>query len=111
MVEKSTNDGKDVKESKNNTHNFAKKVTGNVLSQTIFVFTPKGDVIELPNNSTALDFAFHIHTQIGYKTIGSKVNDKIVQLDHVLKNGDKVEVLTSKNLKGPGKDWINMETD
>ncbi|MBP6102730.1 MAG: bifunctional (p)ppGpp synthetase/guanosine-3',5'-bis(diphosphate) 3'-pyrophosphohydrolase [Leptotrichiaceae bacterium] len=108
MVEKSTNDGKDVKESKDNTHNFAKKVTGNVLSQTIFVFTPKGDVIELPNNSTALDFAFHIHTQIGYKTIGSKVNDKIVQLDHVLKNGDKVEVLTSKNLKGPGKDWINM---
>lgn len=63
MVEKSTNDGKDVKESKDNTHNFAKKVTGNVLSQTIFVFTPKGDVIELPNNSTALDFAFHIHTQ------------------------------------------------
>ena len=105
MVEEKTKDGKELRD---NNHNFAKKVTGNVLSQTIFVFTPKGDVIELLNNSTALDFAFHIHTQIGYKTIGAKVNDKIVQLDHVLKNGDKVEVLTSKSLKGPGKDWINM---
>ena len=74
----------------------------------IFVFTPKGDVMELANGSTALDFAFQVHTQIGYRTIGAKVNDRIVQLDQVLENGDKVEVLTSKNTKGPGKDWINM---
>ena len=55
-----------------------------------------------------MDFAFHIHTQIGYKTVGAKVNDKIVPLDYELKNGDKIEILTSKNSKGPGKDWINM---
>lgn len=91
-----------------NPKKFAQTVTGNVLNQTIFVFTPKSDVIELPNNSTALDFAFQIHTQIGYRTIGAKVNEKIVQLDQVLENGDKVEILTSKNVKGPGKDWINM---
>ena len=64
--------------------------------------------MELANGSTALDFAFQVHTQIGYRTIGAKVNDRIVQLDQVLENGDKVEVLTSKNTKGPGKDWINM---
>ena len=87
---------------------FAQTITGNVLNQTIFVFTPKGDVMELANGSTALDFAFQVHTQIGYRTIGAKVNDRIVQLDQVLENGDKVEVLTSKNTKGPGKDWINM---
>ena len=91
-----------------NPEKFAQTITGNVLNQTIFVFTPKGDVMELANGSTALDFAFQVHTQIGYRTIGAKVNDRIVQLDHVLENGDKVEVLTSKNTKGPGKDWINM---
>ena len=91
-----------------NPEKFAQTITGNVLNQTIFVFTPKGDVMELANGSTALDFAFQVHTQIGYRTIGAKVNDRIVQLDQVLENGDKVEVLTSKNTKGPGKDWINM---
>lgn len=88
--------------------NFAQEVTGNLLNKTIFVFTPKDEVIELPLNSTALDFAFQVHTQIGYRTIGAKVNERIVQLDHVLKNADKVEILTSKSTKGPGKDWINM---
>ncbi len=91
-----------------NPENFVQKVTGDVLNETIFVFTPKGEVMELPNKSTALDFAFHIHTQLGYKTIGAKVNDRIIQLDQILENGDKVEILTSKNIKGPGKDWINM---
>ena len=91
-----------------NVDSFVKEVTDNVLNETIFVFTPKGDVIELQNAATPLDFAFHIHTQIGYKTVGAKVNDKIVPLDYELKNGDKIEILTSKNSKGPGKDWINM---
>ena len=90
------------------TANFAQEVTGEILNETIFVFTPKGDVVELNNNSTALDFAFQVHTQIGYRTIGAKVNDKIVPLDQILENGDKVEILTSKATKGPGKDWINM---
>ncbi len=91
-----------------NIDTFVKEVTENVLNETIFVFTPKGDVVELQNEATPLDFAFHIHTQIGYKTTGAKVNDKIVPLDYDLKNGDKIEILTSKNSKGPGKDWINM---
>lgn len=88
--------------------NFAQEVTGEVLNTTIFVFTPKGDVMELDKDSTALDFAFQVHTQIGYRTIGAKVNDKIVPLDQKLENGDKVEILTSKATNGPGKDWINM---
>ena len=104
IIEKSTNEVNE----KEKTKSFAKEVTGDVLNQTIFVFTPKGDVVELPKNSTALDFAFQIHTQIGYRTIGAKINDRIVQLNQTLENGDKVEVLTSKNTKGPGKDWIAM---
>ncbi|RRD39946.1 bifunctional (p)ppGpp synthetase/guanosine-3',5'-bis(diphosphate) 3'-pyrophosphohydrolase [Leptotrichia sp. OH3620_COT-345] len=91
-----------------NPEKFARTITGSLLNQTIFIFTPKGDVMELANDSTALDFAFQVHTQIGYRTIGAKVNDRIVQLDHLLENGDKVEILTSRNTKGPGKDWINM---
>ena len=104
IIEKSTNEANE----KEKTKSFAKEVTGDVLNQTIFVFTPKGDVVELPKSSTALDFAFQIHTQIGYRTIGAKINDRIVQLNQTLENGDKVEVLTSKNTKGPGKDWIAM---
>ncbi len=88
--------------------NFAQQVTGNLLNQTIFVFTPKGDVMELSHDSTALDFAFQVHTQIGYRTIGAKVNEKIVQLGQVLENGDKIEIMTSKSAKGPGKDWLNL---
>ncbi|BBM53437.1 (p)ppGpp synthetase I SpoT/RelA [Leptotrichia trevisanii] len=87
---------------------FVQEVTGDVLKQTIFVFTPKDDIVEMPRNSTALDFAFQVHTQIGYRTIGAKVNGRITQLNQVLKTGDKVEVITSKNMKGPGKDWIEM---
>lgn len=105
IIEKNANNENNEEE---RTKSFAREVTGDVLNQTIFVFTPKGDVIELPKNSTALDFAFQIHTQIGYRTIGAKINDRIVQLNQTLENGDKVEVLTSKNTKGPGKDWITM---
>lgn len=88
--------------------NFAQQVTGDLLNQTIFVFTPKGDVIELSHGSTALDFAFQVHTQIGYRTIGAKVNEKIVQLGQILENGDKIEIMTSKSTKGPGKEWLNL---
>lgn len=91
-----------------NIDNFAKKITVEILNKTIFVFTPKGDVIELIEGSTVLDFAFSVHTQIGYKTTGAKVNDKIVPLSHVIKNGDTVEILTSKTAKGPGSDWLNI---
>lgn len=87
---------------------FAQKITESVLNETIFVLTPKDEVREISKDATVLDFAFLIHTQIGYKTIGAKINDKIVPLNTQLKNGDKIEILTSNNSKGPGKDWVNM---
>jgi RelA/SpoT family (p)ppGpp synthetase len=91
-----------------NSEEFIETVTGDILSETVFVFSPKGDVIELMAGATPLDFAFYIHTQIGYKCIGAKVNDKIVPIDYKLKNGDRVEIITSKAAKGPGNDWLNI---
>lgn len=100
-----------IKKMLSNNDGFAREITGEVLNTTIFVFTPKGDVVELQRGSTTLDFAFHIHSQIGYRTIGAKVNSKIAPLDYVLETGDTVEIITSKTAKGPGKDWINMVTN
>ncbi len=74
----------------------------------IFVFTPKGDVIDLPEEATAVDFAYHIHSEIGNKCTGAKVNDQLVSLDTLLKNGDVVEILIDKNRKGPSPDWIKF---
>ncbi|VWL85697.1 RelA/SpoT family protein [Oceanivirga miroungae] len=99
---------KAVKKTYEQKEDITKKMTNIVFDSTIFVFTPKGDVVELETNSTALDFAFQVHTQIGYRTIGAKVNDVMVPLDYVLKNADKVEILTSKKTNGPGKDWSKM---
>ena len=88
---------------------FIKTVTGDILNETVFVFSPQGDVIEMLKGATPLDFAFHIHTQIGYKCIGAKVNGKIIPLDYKLQNGDQIEIITSKaSAKGPGKDWLNI---
>lgn len=87
---------------------FIQTVTGNILDETVFVFSPKGDVIELSKGSTPLDFAFHIHTEVGYKCIGAKANDKIVPIDYKLKNGDRIDIITSNISKGPGKDWLNI---
>ncbi|OQY09409.1 MAG: guanosine-3',5'-bis(diphosphate) 3'-pyrophosphohydrolase, partial [Fusobacteriia bacterium 4572_132] len=87
---------------------FIQAVTGDILSEEVFIFTPKGDVLELPKGATPLDFAFHIHTQVGFKCIGAKVNHKIVPIDYKLQNGDKVEIITTKTPKAPGKDWINI---
>lgn len=91
-----------------NSQEFIETVTGGILNETVFVFSPQGDVIEMAKGATPLDFAFHIHTQIGYKCIGAKVNGKIVPLDFKLQNGDQVEIITSKSAKGPGKDWLNI---
>lgn len=79
-----------------------------LFTDEIFLFTPKGVVIDLPNGATPIDFAYRIHTDIGNKCVGTKVNGKIVPLDYKLKTGEIVEVLTSNNAKGPNMDWLNI---
>lgn len=79
----------------------------NLFSDEIFIFTPKGALIKLPTNSTALDFAFEIHSDIGCSCIGAKVNHKLVPLGHVLQNGDQVEIITSGK-QVPKEDWLNI---
>lgn len=76
------------------------------LNSRIFVFTPKGDVIDLPEGATTIDFAYHIHTDIGNKCGGAIINDKLASLDTELKNGDVVEIIVDKNRKGPNPDWM-----
>lgn len=76
-----------------------------VFKDRIFVFTPQGDVIDLPEDSTCVDFAYAIHTEIGNTTVGAKVNEEVATLDRVLKNGDMVEILVDKSRKGPNPDW------
>lgn len=78
----------------------------NLYSEEIFVFTPNGDLKTLPKGSTALDFAFHIHTQVGSQCMGAKVNSKLVPLSHPLKSGDQIEIITSK-IQSPKEDWLN----
>ncbi|MDR2281595.1 MAG: bifunctional (p)ppGpp synthetase/guanosine-3',5'-bis(diphosphate) 3'-pyrophosphohydrolase [Sphingobacterium sp.] len=79
----------------------------NLFSDEIFIFTPKGTLIQLPNGATALDFAFEIHSDIGATCIGAKVNHKLVPLSHHLQNGDQVEIITS-NKQSPKEDWLNF---
>lgn len=90
------------------TEDFIEGVTGDIDRGTIFTFSPKGDIIELPVGATALDFAFMVHTQVGCKCVGAKVNGRMVTIDHKLKSGDKVEIITSKNSKGPSIDWLDI---
>lgn len=79
-----------------------------LFTDEIFVFTPKGVVINLPSKATPIDFAYRIHTDVGNRCVGAKVNGKIVPLDYNLKTGEIIEVLTSKNAKGPNIDWLNI---
>ena len=88
---------------------FITNVKNDILfNDSIYVYTPKGDVIELPRGATCVDFAYKVHTEVGDKMIGAIVNDNIVPFDYVLKTGDIIKVNTSKLSKGPNKDWLNF---
>ncbi len=89
-----------------NTLDFIDDFKLNLFADEIYVFTPKGDMKVLPKNSTILDFAFEIHSDVGFRCIGAKLNQKIVPISHRLNNGDQVEILTSKKMK-PSEDWMN----
>ncbi|MBS1542602.1 MAG: bifunctional (p)ppGpp synthetase/guanosine-3',5'-bis(diphosphate) 3'-pyrophosphohydrolase [Bacteroidetes bacterium] len=86
---------------------FVDDFRGNLFNEEVFVFTPKGELKTLPVGATALDFAFDIHTDIGAKCIGAKVNQKLVPINHALKNGDQIEILTSSKQK-PNEDWLRF---
>ncbi len=86
---------------------FVDDFRGNLFSEEVFVFTPRGELKTLPYGATALDFAFEIHTQVGSKCIGAKVNNKLVPINYVLKNGDQIEILTSQKQK-PHEDWLRF---
>jgi GTP diphosphokinase / guanosine-3',5'-bis(diphosphate) 3'-diphosphatase len=86
---------------------FVESLKSDVLRDQVYVFTPRGELRELPAGSTPLDFAYRIHTDIGHRCIGAKVNGRLVSLDHAVNNGDVVEIMTSKSPRGPSRDWLN----
>jgi len=88
-------------------HEFVDGLKSDVFRDRVYVFTPRGDIIDLPSGSTPIDFAYHVHTDVGHRCRGANINGKLVSLDYVLKTGDKVEIITAKR-GGPSRDWLNQ---
>ena len=84
---------------------FMESLKGELVAEEVYVFTPKGDVVSLPSGATPIDFAYHVHTEVGHRTVGARVNDRIVPLDSELVSGDRVEIITGKSTK-PSRDWL-----
>lgn len=87
-------------------YEFVDSLKTDLFQDRVYVFTPKGDIIDLPAGSTPIDFAYHVHTEVGHRCRGARVNGKLVSLNHQLKNGDQVEIITAKR-GGPSRDWLN----
>ena len=98
----------DLKREQDNPEEFVNTVKEEVFQNTIYVFTPLGDVIELPNGSTPIDFAYKVHTNVGDKATGAIVNSNMVPLDYKLKNEDIVKIITNNNSSGPSREWLNI---
>ncbi|MGI6329879.1 MAG: RelA/SpoT family protein [Bacilli bacterium] len=96
----------DLNNEEHNPEEFIKNVESEILKDNIYVFTPKGDVIELPIGSTPIDFAYRVHSEIGEKMVGAIVNDNIVPLDYELQDGEIVKININKNSKGPSREWV-----
>jgi len=88
---------------------FLDSVKTDIFQDQVFVFTPKGEIKDLPKGATPVDFAYRVHTELGHSTIGARVNGRLVPLTYTLKNGDVVEIITSKKGKGPSRDWLNAD--
>jgi len=98
----------DIQKQIKNTDDFVKNIKLDVFQNRIFVFSPKGDVVELPEGATPIDFAYAIHTEIGNKATGARINERLGTLGQELKNGDMVEIIIEKNRKGPNLSWVNF---